>query len=335
MIKRICPLPFENIEIDSNGNVYTCCQTWINDYCIGNIYENSLEEIWNGDKAVELRQKILDDDYSICSQEYCNYAKGDFPPPNVNPARYKPVMDLMPVIVKLSYDKECNIACRICRDDVIKNTDEEQIEFEKLFNSSLLPALRNSRIITINAHGDPFGSRHSRNVIKKISETYPKIRFDFHTNATLCNLTLLKKMNVIDKIDTFRVSVSAVTAETYGKMVKNGEKLFAKLVSNLKQISELKKQKGFDFFLHFIVTSRNYTEMVEFIDFAETLGAVPCFWEFNFNCVSYAKNLDDSWMITNPKHPEYNNLSKLLKNKKFHKYRTSISPVLWNIISEG
>lgn len=332
---RKCSFPFENIEIDLNGDVFTCCSNWINNYSLGNVYENTLEEIWNSEKAQKLRENILNNDYSICSKDYCQYINGDFPKPHVSENDMKIFMEKMPTIVKLSYDKECNIACRICRDDVMKNTDEELKKLDEHFEKRILSGLKDAKIVTINAHGDPFGSRHCRKVIKKIMETFPDIKFDFHTNGTLCDKNLLKRLHVENKIEVMRISVSAATAETYGKIVKNGEKLFDKLKSNLKMLGELRKEQNFEFYIHFIVTSRNYTEMVDFIELAEECNAVPCFWEFTFDCVWYAKTLDKTWEITDKNHPEYEKLKTILKDKKFDKYKIYMSPLLLKIREEA
>lgn len=328
-----CSFPFEAISIDPYGNVCTCCPSWINDYFLGNIFGESLVEIWNGKKAQDLRASILDNSYKFCSREYCNYlANNDF---EAYDSDLNVVMDKMPIFVKLSYDKECNIACRICRDEVIKNTKEEMEKLDNFFEKFILPALKDAKIITISAQGDPFGSRHSRKAIKKIVETYPNIKFDFHTNGILCDLNLLERLGVKDKIHKMLISVSAVTPETYGKMVINGEKLFSKLKNNLEMIGKLKKEQNFEYYIHFIVSSRNYQEMAQFIDFAESFGAVPCFWEFNFQCVWSAKNVDESWAITNKNHPEHAKLLEILKDKRFRKYKMNISPVLWNLIEEA
>jgi MoaA/NifB/PqqE/SkfB family radical SAM enzyme len=51
----ICDWPFSRVQIEQNGDVFTCCTTYLkqgkSDYSIGNIFENSFEEIWNSDKA--------------------------------------------------------------------------------------------------------------------------------------------------------------------------------------------------------------------------------------------------------------------------------------------
>ena len=334
-LKRRCAVPFERIEINHNGEVYTCCPSWVNHYCIGNIKENTLEEIWNGEKVKKLRESVLDGSYSFCSKEYCHYISGNFETPAIPIEDIKINMDRMPYSVKLSYDKECNIACKICRDDILVNTQEEQNNWDKFFDENIFAALKEAKRVTINAHGDPFGSRHSRATIKKIAEAYPEIRFDFHTNGTLCDEKILDELCVKDRFDAIRISVSATTEETYSKMISKGNNLFNKLLSNLENLSSLKQKRDFEFYLHFIVSGKNYVEIVDFINFAEKYNAIPCFWEFNRYCVAYAHNLDDSWEITKPEHPEYSKLQELLKNPKFEKYKLYISPVLWNIREEA
>ncbi len=40
-----CPIPFSEMEIHNDGNVYVCCPNWNNYYSIGNIYKDSLENV--------------------------------------------------------------------------------------------------------------------------------------------------------------------------------------------------------------------------------------------------------------------------------------------------
>lgn len=334
---RICPNPFENIEIDSEGDVYTCCINWINNYSIGNIYDNSLDEIWNGQKVQKLRENILKGDYSLCSQEFCQYCtSGNIPNPSfLMKDEFKVKMKKYPSVVKLSYDKECNIACRICRDDIIKNTQEEYKKLDKIFKKYILPSLKNAKTVIINAHGDPFGSRHCRKVIKVISEKYPEIKFDFHTNGTLCDEKQFERLKIKEKINTMRISVSATTSETYGKIVKNGDKLFKKLKSNLEFLSQLQRERQFEFYMHFVVSSKNYKEMGDFAEMAVSYNAIPCYWEYTPNCVSFAKNLDESWIITDAKNPEYKQFKKAVKDKRLNNFELYMSPLLIKIRQEN
>lgn len=51
--------PYERCCIYSDGNVVICSQDWGKEVIIGNVFEDSIENIWNGDRAKEIRNIIL------------------------------------------------------------------------------------------------------------------------------------------------------------------------------------------------------------------------------------------------------------------------------------
>lgn len=48
--KTVCPFPFYTLTINVDGDVTVCCVDWNKDTAVGNIHENSLKRIWNGEK---------------------------------------------------------------------------------------------------------------------------------------------------------------------------------------------------------------------------------------------------------------------------------------------
>lgn len=62
--RELCLNPFSSLSVTSNGDVVSCCfifspnKSEINYY--GNLYEQSLEEIWNSDKLQKMREIQLD-----------------------------------------------------------------------------------------------------------------------------------------------------------------------------------------------------------------------------------------------------------------------------------
>ncbi|KKM25349.1 hypothetical protein LCGC14_1595890 [marine sediment metagenome] len=56
--KGYCPHLFETITIRWNGDVVPCCYDIMSEYVIGNIHENSLEEIWNNERYNNIRKGI-------------------------------------------------------------------------------------------------------------------------------------------------------------------------------------------------------------------------------------------------------------------------------------
>lgn len=330
MTAEYCKRPFEEIEISNTGEVYTCCPNWNNFYSIGNIYKNSFNEIWNSQKAIDLRKRIMNKDYSLCDKQGCIYLKqNDFNSPYTT--NCMPVMDEYPKTVKFVYDYECNIACKICRDHIKRLPDEDLNLLNSKIDTFFLPFLQSAKVLIINAYGDPFGSRHSRLVIKKAAEKYPDLKFDFHTNGILCNEANFAALNISpEKISKIRISIHAATKETYGKIVPTGELLFPKIKENLIYLSKLRKQYNFPVYIHFVVSSTNYKEIPQFIELAEEVNASPRFWEFRQENCSY--QMQENLYVVRKDHPLHQDLLKVLQNKKVKENKDFFSPSLYDLI---
>jgi radical SAM protein with 4Fe4S-binding SPASM domain len=52
----ICLNPFTSVSVQSNGNVVPCCFEWGDSLILGNLYKNSLQEIWEGKEVKRLRE---------------------------------------------------------------------------------------------------------------------------------------------------------------------------------------------------------------------------------------------------------------------------------------
>ena len=63
--KYYCTRAFGHMQLMDNGNVLPCCPAWVNHYTIGNLKEQSAEEVWNGEKARDFRKSILDGSFKI------------------------------------------------------------------------------------------------------------------------------------------------------------------------------------------------------------------------------------------------------------------------------
>ena len=68
---RPCYLPFDNFEIRKNGDVYPCPFYLKEKIPAGNIETQPIEEIWNGPVYTDLRQRMLNVDFSLCNRELC------------------------------------------------------------------------------------------------------------------------------------------------------------------------------------------------------------------------------------------------------------------------
>jgi len=71
-LEKICYYPFYHMMIDINGDVVPCCHDWGKKGIIGNLYNNSLMEIWNGKKVSLLRKKLSNFDRNIDPCKKCD-----------------------------------------------------------------------------------------------------------------------------------------------------------------------------------------------------------------------------------------------------------------------
>ncbi len=54
-----CFYPWVSLNIAWNGDVVTCCRDLDGEYILGNVIKSSIEEVWNGQKYLHLRQAVL------------------------------------------------------------------------------------------------------------------------------------------------------------------------------------------------------------------------------------------------------------------------------------
>ena len=183
-----------------------------------------------------------------------------------------------------------------------------------------MPLLKDIEYIAANGSGEIFISKFYKNLLKKVSAKYPNIKYMIMTNGLLCNEKTLKELNIEDKLKYVIVSLHAITEETYNKMVKGSN--FKKVINNIKYLSQLKKDDKMDCFaLSFVITSLNYKELPQFIEFAYSVNAIPQFW-----CVREDEGYLDpdslrKYNVANPEHPDHQDFLKVLTNPVFEKYQ--------------
>lgn len=304
-----CKFPFSYIEIFPNGDVYPCCPEYCYYYCLGNIFKQSLEDIWYGEKAVALRNRLLLQDYTVCNFSQCFKDVIDILPPDEQPSLDS--LPPLPLAVKFSHDKECNCSCITCRDTPQRASQEELDSLNEKIETHFLPLLRNAKVVCLSGAGDPLYSRHSRHLIRRIAETYPDIHFVLHTNGQLCTPTLFDELGILHRISQVQISIHAATKTTYEHIVRGGS--FAKLMSNLSYLRDcLNKNSLRKLDLFFVVQSLNVLEIEQAAEIARQHGATIFFWEYRYWGTKFGKNFSEV-NVSSPRHSEHQNLLAALR----------------------
>ena len=317
MTQKICLKPFNNLEIDIQGNVYTCCPCYIDYHNIGNIFDEnvkSIDDIWYSEKAKILREKILNGDYSLCNSEICRESafveKDD---------TYTTMPDL-PETVTLSYDKVCNIQCITCRNEIIKKDAENEKINEKL-DSIILPLLKNTKNLTISGGGEALFSEHSRQLIKKLTKTNETIKFVIYTNGILFNRQNIEILGLKRRIESVFVSMHAFHKEIYDKIMIGSN--LDTVMKNLEYISELKKQKEINqAIINCVISDMNYGEIPYMIDLAKRLDIVISFSIYTPWGADLDKKYDELsvWVPTHKNYSDFVNVIQEAKNIDYDKF---------------
>jgi hypothetical protein len=73
-IDLYCGMPFEYAHIEDTGEVLPCCPSKFR-LSIGNLKQNTMQEVWNSTAAVAVRESIHDKSFRFCNYHACEYLK--------------------------------------------------------------------------------------------------------------------------------------------------------------------------------------------------------------------------------------------------------------------
>ena len=128
-----CQKPFTHFETDPFGNVALCCPTYL-PYKIGNILEQSIDEVWNSKKAKTIRRSILNGQFNYCDKKLCPMIQSNNLPTldSVNKYQWrnknKKVPPYIPAGPMGAYTKEELKAITVVQEEGIDKVTEKDLE---------------------------------------------------------------------------------------------------------------------------------------------------------------------------------------------------------------
>jgi MoaA/NifB/PqqE/SkfB family radical SAM enzyme len=263
-----CNAPFGSLYFTQNGNVTACCQNRM--YLLGIYPENSVEEIWQGDRIKILRNCLLKKDisrgcfgctpsgivnYSLKKNEYAFINKK-----NKHPEYF---------VFQLS--NQCNLNCIMCNYEnsvnhitvnpshKIKNYYDENFvdQIEKY-----LPYLKR----TFFLGGEPFLIDVIYEIWERIIKINNKIIITVLSNGTIYNdriEDLLKRGNF-----EISLSVDSFTKENYENIRRNAD--FNKMMENVSFYSDYMKAKGQKLIIDVCLMKENLEEIPTIFEYCSS-----------------------------------------------------------------
>jgi organic radical activating enzyme len=330
---RYCPKLYTWLEVDMHGRAWMCCPSWL-PYSIGNVLEESIEEMWNGEKAQTLRKQIFTGDWNYCQHEFCPEIASDNLP-FIKDASHPIEKEILssettiaplPTNINFSNDESCNLKCPSCRTDKLLFTEGPLYEKRKLINDKLVeefltePTNRQFSIF-VTGSGDPFASRIYREMLFDIDgKNFPNLQVNMQCNGVMFTPKNWEKIHKIhNNLGSVRISFDAGTKDTYENKTRlNGD--WDLLLKNCDFLNEKQKQfPKFKIHYDFVVQVDNYTEMVDYATLI--LDRYDMAADINFSLVTdwgtWPKDVYEEKCIWKETHPEHDNFLQCLKDPIF------------------
>lgn len=280
--KIICNAPFKHMYFKQNGDVIACCATTIDAY--GNIREDTVKDIWKGEKANLLREKIKN--YNLSGG--CAGCQHSLESGNYNAFIGRIYDTLLPSLQK-SYPTEmtfeisntCNLECVMCSGE-FSNLIRKNIEklpdvpdyFSKDFFQEIkefLPYLKRVRFMG----GEPFLIKQYEPIMEYLVEQNLSCKIYIQTNGTILN-NFVKKIIEADNVEV-SISIDSLQKERYESIRKNGN--FERVMNNLSYFSDRAKKHHQLININFCVMNTNWDEVPGIMDFCEknnfTINLIP------------------------------------------------------------
>ena len=288
--KYFCMLPWTHIHAYPNGDAYPCCLA-DHKHPIGNMREQSIEELWNNDAMKKLRSNMLKGTFSKqcvkCYEQEQNGWTSMRKSANMHFGHHiKEIHDTKPdgthdkvnmIYWDIRFSNLCNLSCRYCGSMFSSNWYDDQVAlfgepnhpkvtyagrsktdaYDQLLN--YLPMVEQVYF----AGGEPLIMEEHYKILKELIDIGKanSVRLIYNTNFTKLSY---KKLNVLDLWPEFKdVSVGA-SLDAMGpraELIRNGT-IWADVENNREQM--LKKCPKVDFYVSATLSVFNHLHVVDF-----------------------------------------------------------------------
>lgn len=331
--RLFCSKPFKWFEIthlNKIGEVFMCCSAWL-DTSIGNLQDQSVEEIWNGKRAQEIRRSILDGSFKYCNRSRCAFLQTvSGPVERVEDVKDDDLKEIIekdltilsygPRQIICTYDKSCNLSCPSCRTGIIIERKNKK-KILKIQSRIQNEVLKDAYYLHITGSGDPFGSPFFRKWLQTMKrKDMPGVEtIHLQTNAQLWTPKMWGKIakDIQQLIKSADISIDAASPETYAINRRGGS--FKRLLENLEFISVLRKNGPLEWVgISMVVQENNFREMPDFVRLGKHFNFDTVYFSQLVNYGTYSEEEFKNRAIHFHTHPRHAKFIDILKDEIFH-----------------
>ena len=300
--RLFCSRPFTHLEVStlpSRGTAFVCCPSWL-PKPIGNLATSSVEEVWNGETARNIRRSIIDGSFRHCAawcpflqtrSGFVQYADEVTDEDMRRVLRHESeVLQHGPRVIGAAFDWSCNLSCPTCRTARIIENDARD-DILALQEKLRTEAFKDLRLLYVTGSGDAFGSPFFLSWLRRMQlKEFAQLRIHLHTNAQLWTPRIWQKIpaEVRDRVASAEISIDAASEKTYLLNRRGGD--WNRLLENLAFVSTLRSAGPLAWVkIHMVVQDNNFLEMPQFVELGK---------RFDFDAVYFSRLLD--WRVLSP-----------------------------------
>lgn len=234
---KFCIAPFTTLLLEPDGKVGACRHKG-SEFPVGNILENSFEEIWNGAFIKNWRSEFLGGKPKICQSEVkdrkCNHCPD-----------YNSIIDRTQIAIHqtkkpsrlaFNFNGHCNLECQMCHIWEKQNGLYDEIKFWDQLDFWI----DDLQVVELLS-GEPFIQKDTYKLIDLISEKKPDAMWTITTNANwLLNDYIKGKLDKIN-FNSLIISLDCVTSEFYSKIRKKGN--LEKAINTMRALKSYEKER--------------------------------------------------------------------------------------------
>lgn len=304
-----CLAPFTNMYFSRHGDVYVCCHN--RNQVIGKHPKQSIREIWNSEKADQIRRFVKNSNLSLgCQICQIDVDKKLYSEVKANHFDQLPLHENFPSMMEFELDITCNLECTMCSGEFsssIRKNREHKSPFEPIYGADFveqltefIPYLHETRF----SGGEPFLIPIYLDIWEKMVEINPSCLISVQTNGTVMNTKIRK---ILEK-GSFEIGVSldSMDKEIFESIRLNSK--FETVLQNIEYFADYCKRKETPFRLSMCVMTNNWKEMPAYLGLCDQYDAYA-----SFHKVSQPVNLGIRYLSS----AELDTIYSYLKNYEF------------------
>lgn len=272
--EHFCPVPFTTVILEPDGGVGICRNHGYH-FVLGNLKNQSLNEIWNGEKAQSWRREFLTDNITTCKtlikDRRCHLTATSYELMADADLR---VVQTFPILkLTANFNGFCNLRCQMCSVWKLPNGFYTEDNFWRSARKDIFPYLKDIDMLS----GEPFIQDDTFKLIDEVHAVNDLCYWNFTTNMHWEFDD--KVVNALKKIFIrgINISLDSLIPEVFAKIREPGNLQY--VLNNIEKLLKFRNENAgrnpFELSLNVTLQMDNWKEAPQLIAYCKEKNIYP------------------------------------------------------------